>query len=215
MSRITKPCYCFDRAPRRRGISAAAFLASALILAGCSATGVAVGAGAGTAVAVSQERGFAGTLNDTKTRTEINVLWFHKNVDMYHALGLSIYEGRVLLTGVVKSEKIRADAVRLTWQAIGVKEVINEILVDATGKTKNYPRDVWITAQLKTKVLFDKKINAINYGIETVNNTVYLFGIAQSRVELKRVVDHARNLKYVNKVVNHVLLKFDPRRHRL
>ncbi len=190
-------------------------MACALILPGCSATGVAVGAGAGAAVAASQERGFAGTLNDTKIRAEINLQWFHKNMDMYHALGLSIYEGRVLLTGVVKSEKIRADAVRLTWQAIGVKEVINEIQIDPTGKTKNYPRDVWITAQLKTKVLFDKKITAINYGIETVNYTVYLFGIAQSQGELKRVVDHARNLKFVNKVVNHVLIKTDQRRNRL
>lgn len=190
-------------------------MACILLVSGCGSTGVAVGAGAGAAVAASQERGFAGTLNDTKIRTEINVLWFHKNVDMYHALGLSIYEARVLLTGVVKSEDIRADAVRLTWQATGVKEVINEIQVDPSGKTKNYPRDVWITAQLKAKVLFDKKITAINYGIETVNYTVYLFGIAQSQVELKRVVDHARNLKFVNKVVNHVLVKTDPRRKQL
>lgn len=215
MSRITESRYCFDRAYKRRGIAAAAILACALSLPACTATGIAVGAGAGTAVAASQERGFTGALDDAKARTEIYIMWLHKDVDMFHALGLSIYEGRVLITGVVKNKELRSDAVRLAWTAIGVKEVINEIQIDPSGKTKNYPRDVWITTQLKSKVLFDSKITAINYDIETVNNTVYLFGIAQSQVELKRVVDHARNLKFVDKVVNHVLIKTDPRRHRL
>lgn len=185
-----------------------AFLLPAL--SACTTTGLAVGTGA--AVAVSQERGLTGTLKDTRIRAAINILWLKQNSDMYQGLGLAVHEGRVLATGVVRSEEQRADAVRLAWRATGVKEVINEIAVDASGRTKDYARDTWITAQLKTKFLFDKAITAINYSVDTVNYTVYLFGIAQDKSELDRVINHARNVKFVRRVVNHVLLKSDPRR---
>ena len=187
-----------------------AFLLPAL--SACTTTSVAVGAGAGAAVAASQERGLTGTLTDTRIRAAINILWLKQNSDMYHGLGLAVHEGRVLVTGVVRSEEQRADAVRLAWRATGVKEVINEIAVDASGRTKDYARDTWITAQLKTKFLFDKGVTAINYSVDTVNYTVYLFGIAQDKAELERVINHARNVKFVRRVVNHVLLKSDPRR---
>ncbi len=118
----------------------------------------------------------------------------------------------MLVTGLVRSEEQRADAVRLAWRATGVKEVINEIAVVASGRTKDYARDTWITAQLKTKFLFDKAVTAINYSVDTVNYTVYLFGIAQDKAELERVINHARNVNFVRRVVNHVLLKSDPRR---
>jgi osmotically-inducible protein OsmY len=187
-----------------------AFLLPAL--SACSATGVAVGAGAGAAVAASQERGLTGTMKDTRIRAAINILWLKQDSDMYSGLGLAVHEGRVLATGVVRSEEERAVAVRLAWQATGVKEVINEIAVVPSGRTKDYARDTWITAQLKTKFLFDKAVTAINYSVNTVNYTVYLFGIAQDKVELERVINHARNVKFVRRVVNHVLLKSDPRR---
>ena len=187
-----------------------AFLLPAL--SACTTTGFAVGAGAGAAVAASQERGLTGTLTDTRIRAAINILWLKQDSDMYQGLGLAVYEGRVLVTGVVRSEEVRADAVRLAWRATGVKEVINEIAVVASGRTKDYARDTWITAQLKTKFLFDKAVTAINYSVDTVNYTVYLFGIAQDKAELERVINHARNVKFVRRVVNHVLLKSDPRR---
>jgi osmotically-inducible protein OsmY len=65
---------------------------------------------------------------------------------------------------------------------------------------------------LRTKLLFDRDVLAINYSVETVRHTVYLFGIAQDKQELDRVINYARNTEYVSRVVNHVLLKSDPRR---
>lgn len=198
---------------RSHGILSAVLAGLAVVaVAGCTPAGLAVGAGTGAAVAASQERGFAGTLKDTQIRTTINYLWLNHSTKMYHQLGLSVYEGRVLLTGVVKSEEMRLDAVRLAWRAASVDEVINEIQVDGRGHSKNFVRDTWITARLKTKILFDRDVININYSVDTVNGTVYLFGVAQDRAELDRVTNHARNLKYVRKVVSHVLLKEDPRR---
>ncbi len=58
----------------------------------------------------------------------------------------------------------------------------------------------------------DERVRTINYNIETVNGVIYLIGIARDRDELDRVIEYARNIPYVRKVVNYVLLSSDPRR---
>jgi osmotically-inducible protein OsmY len=190
---------------------AALFLILTLpLLGGCA--GAVVGAGAGVGVAANQERGVKAALIDTRIRTLINYHLLNDDPALHQALNIGIYEGRVLLTGVAKSAAKRNQAVATAWKAKGVAEVINEILVDGSGKTGSFPRDTWITAQLRSKLLFDKKIIGINYSIYAVRTTVYLLGVAQNREELDLVLNLARNIQYVARVVNHVILKNDPRR---
>ena len=68
-------------------------------------------------------------------------------------------------------------------------------------------KDGWVTAQLQSKITFDKDVLAINYSIETVSGTVYLIGIAKSQREVDRVIAHARSLGYVKRVISHVRIK--------
>jgi osmotically-inducible protein OsmY len=179
--------------------------AAAASLTGCVGTAIGVGAMAGTAA--MEERGLDGAISDTAIRTEINGLWSQKDERMWRKVGLQVYEGRVLLTGTVDSAEMREDAVRLAWQADGVKEVINEIEIAGSGGVEGLASDTWISTQLKAKLLFDSDVASINYSVETVNGVVYLLGIAQSKMELDRVTNHARNLDYVKKVVSYVEIK--------
>ncbi len=198
--------------PRARlaGCVAAAGLAAAL--AGCVST--AVGAGATAAVAASEERGLDGAAIDTRIRADINAAWADANLEIWQDLGLDVVERRVLLTGKVPKPAERAEAVRLVWRVEGVREVIDEIKVSDKGDVGNYARDAWISTQLRAKLLLDKDIMSINYSIETVDQVVYLIGIAQNQAELDRVINYARSLSYVQKVVNYVWLKTDPRRSK-
>lgn len=193
-------------------LAAGALFAAVLALGGCVET--AVGVGAGAAVGAVQERGLEQAAIDTRISAQINYKWLESDKELFLPLATEVYEGRVLLTGVVKTEAARDLAVKLTWQVDGVKEVINEIIVDPSGKTGTFARDTWISTQLKSKILVDKDIMGINYAIETVRHVVYLFGVAQNRAELDRVINYARNIEYVERVVNHVLLKDDPRRQQ-
>jgi len=196
-----------------KGTVAACLLAlAALQLQGCASA--VIGAGATVATAASEERGLVGAARDTETRIEINSLWLDCNEEMYRKVNLSVIEGRVLLSGIVPTQQMRVDAVRLAWQAKGVKEVINEIEVNDRAGIGTFARDSWITAELKTRLLFDRQVQSINYSVETVDGTVYLMGIAQDSGELDRVQSYARNLAYVRKVVNYVRLKDDPKRNR-
>lgn len=178
---------------------------AAVVAPGLSACAIATGP--------AQERGFTGAVSDTAIRTEINALWINHNVKMASDVQLSVTEGRVLLTGKVDDPQHRVDAVRLAWQADGVREVINEIKVTETeAGLQEYARDSWITTRLRTELLMDGSVRSVNYSIDVVAGTVYLMGIARSQGELDRVLGHARRMPYVKQVVNYILLKSDPRR---
>jgi osmotically-inducible protein OsmY len=154
-----------------------------------------------------EERGISGAVDDTALRIRINALFSNNDERLWRKIGLQVYMGRVLITGTVETEKMRAEAVKLTWQAEGVQEVINELQLSTSGGAAGFARDIWISTQLKSALLFDKQIASINYSIETVRGVVYLIGIAQDRLELDRVMNHARKLDYVRKVVNYVKIK--------
>jgi len=179
-----------------------------LSLQGCVGTVVGVGATAGTAA--MEDRGLSGAADDTALRLRINALLSNKDERLWRKVGMQVYMGRVLLTGTVDTPEMRAEAVKLAWTAEGVKEVINEIQLAGAAGASGFARDTWISTQLKSALLFDKQVSSINYSIETVAGTVYLIGLAQDQRELDRVMNHARGLSYVKKVVNYVQIKRPP-----
>ena len=179
----------------------------AFLATGCTPIGAAAGAGAAAGTMSAQERGFKTGVKDTVTLAKINQNWIEHDFNIFAKISAKVVEGRVLLTGTVPKSDDRIEAVRLTWQIDGVNEVLNEIEVADKSDLLDVTRDAWVTAQLRIKLTVDGEIKAINYAIDTVNGTVYLMGIAQDSTELQRVTAHARNLKYVRRIVSYVRLK--------
>lgn len=176
-------------------------------VASCTPTGTLIGAGAAVGVAAYEERGLNGVARDLRIATAIKDLYLRSDHRLMTAIGIEVFEGRVLLTGHVKEEQMRADAVRLAWSAGGVLDVINEIVVTDDSDIFDAARDGWVTSQLRTKLTFDSEVLAINYAVETSGGVVYLIGIAQSADELERVKNHARGISYVKRVISHVRIK--------
>lgn len=164
------------------------------------------GAAAGAAV-VAQDRPVKEAISDTTIQTTIAKNLFEFSVDIFQKVDISVVEGRVLLTGLVPEPQNRLDAVRIAWQADGVKEVINEVEVADKSSLSDAARDTWITTKLRSKITFDNEISGINYTIDTVNQRIYLMGIAQSQKELDRVVAYARDIDYVRGVIPYVRVK--------
>lgn len=158
-----------------------------------------------------QERGISGAAEDAAIYTRVNGLLIEDDLALYSKIGIEVVEGRVLLTGVVPDADTRIRAVRLAWQAKGVREIINEIVVDKADSAAK-AQDAWIAAQLSGRLLFDKEIASINYSVDAVRGVVYLMGVAQNQDELDKVLRHARDIKYVRRIVNYVRLRNDPRR---
>jgi len=177
------------------------------LLGGCA--GAAVGAGAMAGIATLEERSLATIAHDIATANKIRINLVNAGEEYVINVGIEVYEGRVLLTGYLPSEEMRAETIRLIWKVSGVKDVFNELLIGETN-IKGLTRDSWITAQLTSKILLDKKILAINYSIESVGSTVYLIGLAQNQAELDRVVAHARSIRYVRNVISYIRIKKAP-----
>lgn len=189
-------------------IVAAAVLLFAIT--GCTpvGAGLAVGSAAGTAAA--REGGIKASLEDARISAKIQDLWLKHSFDMFAKLNLTVDQGRVLITGIVQQPEHRVEAVRLAWQADGVRQVINEIKVDKSEGIKGWARDNWISGRLRAAILFDKDIQGVNYTIDTVQSVVYLMGIAQNQQELNKVMSHARSVPYVKQVVSYVKLAGTP-----
>ncbi|MEA4838256.1 MAG: BON domain-containing protein [Rhodospirillaceae bacterium] len=173
---------------------------------------VVLGAGATVGVAATEDRGVEGATDDLKIRAEINELWFRHDATMFHEVDLRVHEGRVMLTGAVQKPEYRVDAVRLAWQAAGVREVLDEIQVTNSSSFSDYSRDVIIATDLRGRLMFDGQVKNVNYSVEVVNGIVYLMGVAQNQAELDRVIAHARDIRNVKRVVSHVVLKGAPQR---
>jgi len=194
----------------RHLIHAGALLLAAVSLTGCIAT--AVGAGAAVGDTAMQDRGVKGAVNDTGIRAEINHYWLQKDHVMWMNLNLQVYEGRVLVSGTTPNADTRADAISLAWKAKGVREVLDEVEVTNEGGIGKYAQDTKIQTELNAKLLFAKGVESVNYSDEVVHGVIYLLGVAQNQAELDRVLNIARNIADVKKVVSHVLLKDDPKR---
>lgn len=166
-----------------------------------------VGTGAAVTTSVAEERGIGGVLNDSSIKTRVQVRYMEHNPALAKAVDVVVRQGRVLLTGTLNDPKMQIDAVRLAWKVDGVQEVIDETSIGGSNGFGAYANDSWITTQIKSKMLFNKNIQSLNYNIQSIKGTVYVMGIAQSQHELDRVIDIARRTSKVKRVVSYVTLK--------
>ena len=186
-------------------------LACALPLSACVVA--AVGGAGVVGMGAAEERGFEASVDDTKIKTDITTAYIDKGFTLFHEVQITVTEGRVVLTGSVDLPETRVDAVQLAWQTAGVRQVLDELQVNEESGFGSGVKDAWIANKLRTQLMFNNDVKNINYTIDVVNGTVYLMGIAQDQAELDRVIALARDISDVKKVVNHVMLKTDPRRN--
>ncbi len=187
------------------------FLLASMTLSGCAA--IIIGAGGEGARVASQERSAGAAVDDAGIVLKIKNLYAQNDYkDLLANVEIKVVEGRVLLTGNVDKPDSQIQGVRLAWQVSGVKEVINEIQISDKAGFANYARDVWISTQIKSRLLFEKHIRSVNYSVITVNQVVYILGIAQDQDELDRVNYVSSTTSYVERVVSYARLKDDPRR---
>lgn len=189
----------------KKALAAAVLLLAPAILAGGCAPLIVGGVAVGAAATASEERGLGGFVSDLEIQTSINRLWFEHSIDLLNRLDMTVNSGRVLLIGHAKDAQQRLDAVRLAWQAAGVKEVINEIQIDDSGgSVTDGAKDAWISAQIRGRLTVDLAISSQNYTVDTVRGVVYLMGVAKSQAELDAVLQHARSVGGVLRVVTYV-----------
>ena len=162
-------------------------------------------AGAAAVTASQEERGLTTAAKDLAIQANINALFLKQELYSWPAITVSVFDGRVLLTGAVTQQAARLKAEKIAKRGRGVRRVFNEIQVTKTER--NWIKDQITTLTLKDKLLRDKSIFSINYSVNVVNGVVYLMGIAQTSAELERVRAHSRNTKSLLRIVDYVIVK--------
>ena len=175
-----------------------------ILLSSCSPVGLAVGAGASLMTASQTEKGLEVSAKDLRIKTEINHNLFQKDHELFGAVKVSVDNGKVLITGSVPSPQDRIEISKLSWKVGNVREVINEVQVTNKASFTNRAKDLLINKSLQTQLLLDQSINFINFSVDTVNGVVYIFGIARDQGEINRIIKHARNINYVENIVNYM-----------
>jgi osmotically-inducible protein OsmY len=165
------------------------------------------GAGVGGGYALTQERSLSDTARDAGLQAAINQSWKSYNLNLSEDLNATVYVGRVLITGTVPNEEWRQEAVKRAWKVDGVKEVYDEIQVGPEERFTQDMNDVGITSKLKAQLVADGDVKSINYTVTTVKGVVYVIGSARSQPELDDVVNHARNISGVRRVVSYIRIR--------
>jgi osmotically-inducible protein OsmY len=179
-----------------------------ILLGGCPVAivgGLAAAGGAG--YAANQERGVTGTADDVAIKTNVQNAWLQVNPLMQRDFSVTVYEGRTLLTGTTSSPELKTQAKQVASQIPGVRAVYDEIEVVPGEGAWQSVRDTWISAQIRSNLVFNSQVRSVNYTIDTVNGSVYLIGSARTQTELDRVTDAARNVPYVKRVVSYVEIR--------
>ena len=92
------------------------------------------------------------------------------------------------------------------YHKAGEIEVKNAIQIRGRTNFKSTAGDVLITSQLRSAIIFNKKIKSSNYTLETINKKIYIFGIAFDEDEKKEVIKESKAIYNVKEVIPTIYL---------
>ncbi len=117
-----------------------------------------------------------------------------------------VLDGRIFLSGKVDEPEEKIKITKMAWETKGVRSVKNAINIKGQSNFKSTAKDILITSQLRAALIFNKLTKARNYTLETVNQKIYIFGIAMDAEEKKEVINEANKIYDVEEVIPSIYL---------
>ena len=122
-----------------------------------------------------------------------------------------VLDGRIFITGKVDTPEEKLKITKLAWETKGARSVKNDLVIDKKFGFKQSAKDLLITSQLRSAMIFNKKIKAINYNIDTYKKIIYVYGISQNEEERAEVINEAKKVLDVEDVITSIFLVEDLR----
>ena len=129
-----------------------------------------------------------------------------KEKKYFLSIQAEVLDGRIFLTGKVDEPEEKIKITKLAWETKGVRSVKNAIQIKGKSNFKSTAGDILITSQLRSAMIFSKKIKSANYTLETINKKIYIFGIAFDADEREEVMKEAQEIHDVEKVIPTIYL---------
>ena len=126
-----------------------------------------------------------------------------------------VLDGRIFLSGKVDEPEEKIKITKLAWETNGVRSVKNAITIKGQSNFKSTAKDILITSQLRTALIFNKQTKARNYTLETVSKNIYIFGIAMNEEEKKEVMNEANKIFDVENIIPSIYLVSELSRNKI
>jgi osmotically-inducible protein OsmY len=154
-------------------------------------------------------------IDDTIMQKNLNARLALTDKKYFLTIQSEVIDGRIFLSGKVDEPEEKIKITKMAWETKGVRSVKNAISIKGQSNFKSTAKDILITSQLRSALIFNKKTKARNYTLETINKNIYIFGIAMDEEEKKEVINEANKIYDVNDIIPSIYLVTELSRNKI
>ena len=154
-------------------------------------------------------------IDDTIMQKNLSARLALFNKKYFISIQSEVRDGNIFLSGKVDEAEEKIKITKMAWETKGVRSVKNAITIKGQTNFKSTAKDIFITSQLRTALIFNNKTKARNYTLETINRNIYIFGIAMDKEEKKEVINEANKIYDVKKVFPSIYIATELSRSKL
>ena len=154
-------------------------------------------------------------IDDTIMQKNLSARLALTNKKYFLSIQSEVIDGRIFLSGKVEEPEEKIQITKMAWETKGVRSVKNVITIKGQTNFKSTAKDILITSQLRTALIFNKKTKSRNYTLETINKNIYIFGIAMDADEKKEIINEANKIYDVEEVIPSIYLASELSRSKI
>ena len=154
-------------------------------------------------------------IDDTIMQKNLNARLALTYKKYFLSIQSEVIDGRIFLSGKVDKPEEKIKITKMAWETKGVRSVKNAISIKGQSNFKGPAKDILITSQLRSALIFNKKTKARNYTLETINKNIYIFGIAMDEEEKNEVINEANKIYDVENVIPSIYLVSELSRNKI
>ena len=154
-------------------------------------------------------------IDDTIMQKNLNARLALTDKKYFLSIQSEVIDGRIFLSGKVDEPEEKIKITKMAWETKGVRSVKNAISIKGQSNFKGTAKDILITSQLRSALIFNKKTKARNYTLETINKNIYIFGIAMDEEEKNEVINEANKIYDVENVIPSIYLVSELSRNKI
>jgi osmotically-inducible protein OsmY len=166
----------------------------------------------GSGVSIAFDPRSLGTqIDDSVMQKNLSTRMILRDKSYLLSISTNVLDGRIFLTGKVDDPEEKLQLTKLAWETKGVRSVKNDIKIKEEFNFKKSAKDLLITSQLRAALIFNKKIKATNYQIDTYKKKIFIYGISLTSDEREEVISEAKEILDVEDVIASIVLVKDLR----
>ena len=138
----------------------------------------------GTGVSVALDPRAIGTqIDDSIMQKNIAARLALRDKSYLLSIDVKVIDGRIFITGKVNDPEEKLKITKFAWETKGVRSVKNDIKIKEEFNFKQSAKDLLITSQLRTAIIFNKEIKASNYQIDTYKKKFIFMALLLHRMK--------------------------------